>query len=275
MLRPALIGLAAVLATAGTASAQVGPFPYVPLPPPGDTSCPGGLCQAETLTSFLDAVKAGQGVSILQWGDSHTANGWITEALRTRLANRDAGGVAYRIDGVVGSTLYRLSSKPRDAIAHVVDETRPDLIVLAFGTNEGFDDLLLPSVYETALRDVLDTIRSAAPGVPVLMLGPPDAMRSEYGGSCPDDPEGRWKAPAMLGVVRDVQHRVAADSGVAYWDWHGRMGGDCSAHRLTQGWEPLMRGDHVHFNQQGADWVAGLLFDDLMAVSAVAGEGDR
>jgi hypothetical protein len=73
----------------------------------------------------------------------------------------------------------------------------------------------------------------------------------------------------MLGVVRDVQHRVAASMGVAFWDWKGRMGGDCSAHALTLvgplGETPMMRGDHVHFTEAGGDWIGGLLFADIDA----------
>ena len=69
----------------------------------------------------------------------------------------------------------------------------------------------------------------------------------------------------MLSVVRDVQHRVAAQEGVAFWDWRGRMGGDCSAFALTQGESPLMRGDHVHFTGPGGDWIGSLLAADLIA----------
>ena len=53
--------------------------------------------------------------------------------------------------------------------------------------------------------------------------------------------------------------------GVAFWDWHGRMGGDCSADRLALRAEPLMRGDRVHFTSAGADWIGGVLAGDLLA----------
>ena len=69
----------------------------------------------------------------------------------------------------------------------------------------------------------------------------------------------------MLSVVRDVQHRVAAEMGVAFWDWRGRMGGECSAFALTQGDAPLMRGDHVHFTSAGGDWIGSLLAADILA----------
>ena len=85
----------------------------------------------------------------------------------------------------------------------------------------------------------------------------------------------RGKTPPALAVVRDVQRRVAADLGVAFWDWHGRMGGDCSSDRLALGTEPLMRGDRVHFTGAGGDWIGGILAGDLMAAYEAwkAGQG--
>ncbi|MBU2126240.1 MAG: SGNH/GDSL hydrolase family protein, partial [Alphaproteobacteria bacterium] len=75
---------------------------------------------------------------------------------------------------------------------------------------------------------------------------------------------GRRRPPPSLAVVRDVQRRVAADMGVAFWDWHGRMGGDCSADRLAMRDEPFMLRDRVHFTSVGADWLGGMLHADLM-----------
>ena len=43
------------------------------------------------------------------------------------------------------------------------------------------------------------------------------------------------------------------------------MGGACSAFALTQGEQPLMRGDHVHFTSAGGDWIGSLLAADILA----------
>jgi lysophospholipase L1-like esterase len=143
-----------------------------------------------------------------------------------------------------------------------------DLVVLEYGVNEGFDDTLDTAAYERLLRNEIGRLKAEAPQAALLILGAPEALRSEGGGNCPDDGEARWRSPTMLAVVRDIQQRVSASTGVAYWDWHGRMGGDCSAFRLARpgpnGEEPMMRGDHVHFTQAGADWIGSLLFADLM-----------
>lgn len=255
------LALFAGLALASSAVAQE--RPWTPLPSPVSATCPGGLCQPEGLDRFFTALDGSGPVRVVQFGDSHTAGGDITGSLLWRLQGRFEGreiGISAR--GVVGATLSGLAA--REPLLEP-GETRPDLIIVAYGVNEGFDDALQPQAYEALLRGQVMRLRTAVPQAALLILGAPEAMRGDGGGTCAHDPEQRWKAPAMLAVVRDVQHRVAADMGVAFWDWRGRMGGDCSAHALTLGDTPLMRGDHVHFTHAGGDWIGSLLFADLMA----------
>lgn len=243
--------------------------PWAPLPSPVSATCPDGLCQPEALMAFFTALDGPGAVRIVQFGDSHTAAGDIEASLmwrlRGRFEGRDIGSSAH---GVVGATLATLASleplfEDQDGV--------PDLVVLAYGTNEGFNDQLDPEGLEALLRGQIERVRRAAPSASILILGAPEAMRGEGGGTCPGDDAQRWAAPAMLAVVRDVQHRVAASTGVALWDWHGRMGGDCAPVALTGGDMPMMRGDHVHFTGPGGDWIGGLLFADLMTAHSRRG----
>lgn len=189
-------------------------------------------------------------------------------------------GVALSNLGVVGATLADLAARDEAVAAVELAAWRPSLIVLAFGTNEGFDDALDPVAYEGLLRGQIARMRRLAPEASLMILGAPDALRSGAASGCSAD---RLRAPPpSLALVRDVQRRVAADMGVAFWDWHGRMGGDCSADRLALRAEPLMRGDRVHFTGAGADWIGGVLAGDLIGAyqawkaraSASAGAGE-
>lgn len=256
-----LAGLALALALAGTAVAQE--RPYVALPSPVSATCPGGICQPEALAAFFGALSQRRPVGIVQFGDSHTAAGDIGRAFLWRLQGRFEGSpIRMATHGVVGATLTSMAER-----SPLLDpgEDAPDLVVIAYGTNEGFDELLDPRAYDRLLRQQIARARAVAPAASILILGAPEAMRGDGGGRCAGDPEHRWKAPDMLGVVRDVQHRVAAQEGVAFWDWKGRMGGDCSAQALTMGEAPLMRGDHVHFTFAGGDWIGSLLYADIAA----------
>lgn len=256
------LALASGLALAGSTAAQE--RPYTPLPSPVSATCTGGICQPEGLIEFYDALsRPGGPIRIVQFGDSHTASGDITRSLAWRLEARFEGRpVTLSPHGVVGATLTAMAARER-----LFDdgEGAPDLVIIAYGTNEGFDALLDPRAYEQLVMSQIERVRDEAPGTAILILGAPEAMRGDGGGRCVGDAEHRWKAPDMLGVVRDVQHRVAARMGVAFWDWKGRMGGDCSAFTLTQGDAPLMRRDHVHFTFAGGDWIGSLLAADLIS----------
>ncbi len=400
-----LVALALMVGLAAGPSLAQTPYAPTVLPAPGETICPGGLCQPEVLTPLFEALRAtetgyrGTPVHILQIGDSHTAGDRITGKLRADLQARfgnagrgvlpagipytgyapyqvevtedgwvsdiaplvasgeiapafglaavrgkatvdsqlnlrfehgsephvfgvcgwrrgpesalaieaegrlwhlspregaDCLGVAFDspvaavrlrgvgagmvLDalwsdrgthgvivsnlGVIGSTLADFASRDETMMGRQLRYFSSHLIILAYGTNEGFDDSLDAAAYERLLRDQIARIRRMTPGVPILILGAPDALRSGEPGGCSAD--GRRRPPPNLAVVRDVQRRVAAEMGVAFWDWRGRMGGDCSADRLATMTEPLMRGDRVHFTSEGADWIGGMLSHDLM-----------
>jgi len=176
---------------------------------------------------------------------------------------RVAPGVELSNLGVVGASLRDLAARDQAVVARELAAWRPALIILAFGTNEGFDDGLDGRSYEALLRGQIIRLRRLVPGASLMILGAPDALRNGVVNGCSAD---RLRAPPpSLAVVRDVQRRVAADMGVAFWDWHGRMGGDCSADRLATRGEPFMRGDRVHFSSTGSDWIGGMLNADLMA----------
>lgn len=184
--------------------------------------------------------------------------------LDTLWTERRGRGVVVSSLGLTGATLADLAARDDTAMQMVVGFMPPSLIVLAYGTNEGFDPALDPAAYERLLRSQIERTRSMAPfDAAILILGAPDALRSGVEGGCSAD--GLRAPPPSLAMVRDVQRRVAADLGVAFWDWHGRMGGDCSADRLALEAEPLMRGDRVHFTSAGADWIGGILAGDLLA----------
>lgn len=216
------------------------------------------------------SLRAGQVGPLCRWLNLHQAAGVLELRAEGRgplayslSVRRDGPGVMVSNLGVVGATLRDLAARDQAVVAAELADWRPSLIVLAFGTNEGFEDDLDPAAYEALLRDQIARLRRMSPVSGLLILGAPDALRTGAPNPCSAD--GRRAPPPSLAVVRDVQRRVAADTGVAYWDWQGRMGGDCASDRLATMAEPLMRGDRVHFTSAGADWIGGVLSADLMA----------
>ena len=186
---------------------------------------------------------------------------------------RDMGGVALSNLGVVGSQLVHLGRTDDAVLREELRSYVPDLIVLAFGTNEGFVPRFDAIAYEATLRAQIARIRRLVPGVPLLLLGPPDALtrnpalRSNAVSPAIDcaDPNGGALlfAPPALGEVRRIQRNVAIDLDLAWWDWQQRMGGPCAAVGWAAAEPALMRTDHVHFRDRGGAVIARLLQDDL------------
>jgi lysophospholipase L1-like esterase len=187
---------------------------------------------------------------------------------------RDQGGVALSNLGVVGAQLRHFGRTDDAVIAEELRAYTPDLIVLAFGTNEGFSPYLDPREYETGLRRQIDRLRTLAPGVPLLILGAPDALtrnqalKTNAEGAllgCPDTVSPPLFAPPALGRVRGIQREVAQQLGIAFWDWQAAMGGPCAARTWTAATPPMMRPDHVHFRWPGGQALAARLQADLGA----------
>ena len=214
------------------------------------------------------------------------------------------GGVVLSNVGVVGSQLQHFSRTDDTVISEEMNAYMPDMIVLAFGTNEGFSPKFDALAYETTLRSQVARLQHLSSGVPILLLGAPDALtrnaalRGNAPGlpleceavpaflaapTVPSDamiqplpsnanaaPKGPLFAPPALADVRRIQRQVAGDMGLAYWDWQARMGGPCTARDWVQRPVPLMRGDYVHFKSGGGQEIARLLQADLDAAMANA-----
>lgn len=190
-----------------------------------------------------------------------TLTSWTVE-------RRAAGGVTLSNLGVVGAQLVHFERTDERLLASELAVARPDLIVVAFGTNEAFKPNFSAADYDAALQRGLLRLRRLAPGVPMLLLGAPDtatsmaALQRGPAGDVSVCPGGSgWAPPAALARVQAIQRQRAHELGIAYWDWAMRMGGRCTA----DGWSRAgrMRGDRVHFTRPGAEVIAGLLQADL------------
>ena len=198
-------------------------------------------------------------------GGPVTITSWSTE-------RRMGGGVILSNLGTVGAQFLHFGRTDDRVVATELAAYRPDLIVVAYGTNEAFRPGFSASAYEATLRADLTRLRRLAPDVPMLLIGAPDSatkqpglQSGESGISAPCADGGGWRPTAALASVQAVQRRQARAFGIAYWDWAQRMGGRCVADGWTQGTTPLMRGDHVHFTSRGGAEIARLLQADLDA----------
>ena len=178
-------------------------------------------------------------------------------------AERQRGGITWSNLGTIGATIDLLGQWEPKLVRAELARLKPALIVIAFGTNEGFRDSTDPVEYETLFGTRIRTIKAAAPNAALMVLGPPDGDKAAVTGDCPEG--GKWAEPRNLAPVREAQRRVAARLGAAFWDWSDAMGGRCSMQRWARLDPPFAAPDHVHLFRPGYRATAARLFDTLMA----------
>lgn len=98
-------------------------------------------------------------------GDAIVTGWWV---------ERPTGVVVSNL-GVPGSQLQFLGRADDATIAAQFRALPPDLIILAFGTNEGFAPFFDATRLESQIREQVARIRRLAGTVPILLIGPPDA----------------------------------------------------------------------------------------------------
>jgi lysophospholipase L1-like esterase len=227
--------------------------------PPG-VACHDGSAPDLQMTASITAE--GGPVTLLSWGVFRQ------------------GGVVVSNLGVVGAQLRHFARVDSEAMAQELRAYAPDLIVLAFGTNEGFEGRFDEGGYERILQAQIARLKRLSGGAPILVLGAPDAGTDRWAlsrnatpraGDPPLPSDGGWFPPPALARVREIQRRVAAEEGVAFWDWGGRMGGPGTAEAWAAMTPPLMRRDRVHYTLEGGAEIARRLQQDLdAAASSVA-----
>lgn len=134
----------------------------------------------------------------------------------------------------------------------------PQLLVLAYGTNEIFDKTSV-SHYAEQTVELVTRAREANPEIPCWVLGPPDAAKKS-GGSL-----------SRVVPVTDAQREAAKSMGCAFTSIMEIMGGEGSFSRWMRERPALARGDHVHFTIAGYRKLGELLARRLVTVEQIGG----
>jgi lysophospholipase L1-like esterase len=156
--------------------------------------------------------------------------------------DRAQAGVVYDALGINGA---RVSTPLAWSEAHLAEQLRhhaPDLVVLAYGTNESFDVDTPIATYEKQLVELLGRIARAVPSSSCMLVGPPDrAVQTKDG----------WESSPRLEEVVAAQKRVAEAAGCAFFDQLQAMGGPGTIAKWFEEPEPRAQKDHVHLTKTG------------------------
>ncbi len=173
---------------------------------------------------------------------------------------------ALGVNGARAGDLLRLSE------THFAGELRhrdPQLVVLAYGTNESSDDTPM-EVYERQIVDVLGRVARAVPSASCLLLGPPDRATKHRVVVPADGAAGAttvqtvWTTLPRLVEVATMERRVAAAAGCAYFSELDVMGGPGSIAGWALEAPPRAMLDRTHLSRQGYTEIGEAIATELL-----------
>ncbi len=112
---------------------------------------------------------------------------------------------------------------------------KPELAVIAYGTNEAFDNASADR-YAGELTELVGRLREARPGLDCVIVAPPDAGTRDGG------------SPERLGEIEQVQREAARTLGCGFFSQRAFMGGAGSYWLWLRETPPLARPDRLHFS---------------------------
>ena len=202
---------------------------------------------AHTYWKFSDSVDVRLPIT-WQVTPSHQLDiaGWLIE--------QDSPGVMLSALGINGATINMLD-KWNNAWLQQLQQLQPDLLILAYGTNEAFNDDLDITTYKNNLSHRIKNLRALLPNTVFLLIGPNSFIKNTTGMSC-DTQQAKNLRPIIA-----AQKKAAEEQHTLFWDWQQFMGGDCAiTHWASQ---DLANSDLIHLNRAGYEKSANALFYSL------------
>lgn len=170
--------------------------------------------------------------------------------------NPSGRGAVVSAIGVNGAELSYWNRWNSTAWQRELSMVRPNLLILAYGTNEAYNGVSGQTVKQELTKRIRQ-IRTASPQTAILIMSAPEALKSTSG-DC-------GVRPSTLTEVQYVQREVAQTERTLYWDWQEAMGGQCSMKWwIRQG---KASSDGVHFTKLGYEELGRAFAEDLLALS--------
>ncbi|MBX3221963.1 MAG: hypothetical protein KF795_15710 [Labilithrix sp.] len=164
-----------------------------------------------------------------------------------------AGGKAgIQIDSLgAGALNYeRITWVAKDTRRAQLAQRAYDLVVIWLGMNVMF---VPPN--RALSTEVITELRTALPSVPILILGPGDTAK-----------KGETRSDPRIVAVSKQMREVAAETGVAFWDFREAMGGDGAIVGFTK--RGLTGADLIHFGPEGSRLMGDRLLCSLSSAFA-------
>jgi lysophospholipase L1-like esterase len=224
----------------------------------------GALRAFYTALSDIREGRRTEPIRIAHYGDSHTAANILTAEVR-RNFERDFGdgaqatrqarsSIVYDVLGINGARAVRLMSWNDSSFVSSVVRRKPDLIILAYGTNEVTDNNWSVESYQRLFVNIMRRFHRAAPEASILIFGPPDRAVRGAGG---------WQSVGKMTALLEAERRAAIEMGAAFWSSYAAMGGAGSMNTWVA--KGMGQPDHVHLTARGYIRLGDMFYDDFMS----------
>lgn len=134
--------------------------------------------------------------------------------------------------------------------AEEMQHENPDLVVINYGTNESVFPDYIERYYEKELRLLVERVRASVPRAAVLIMSPMDRGVRE---------DGDIVTPQVLPRIVEIQAKVAAETGCAFFNTFEAMGGAGTMAKWYASQPRLVSADFMHPLPGGAAIVGRLL----------------
>jgi len=170
------------------------------------------------------------------------------------VAEHLSGGVSYDVFGINGAKASRILSWNQPGLIAAIKARDPNLIILAYGTNELTDGTCTDISYESLLNEILQLFHNAAPNASILVFAPPD--------------RGDLPLTARLKELVSAERRAAIANNAAFWSAFDAMGGAGSMQKWAR--LGLAQPDRVHLTATGYAKLADMFYEDLLCASSAS-----
>jgi lysophospholipase L1-like esterase len=171
----------------------------------------------------------------------------------------EQAGVTYECLGINGAVAPLILRWNQQMFSDYLGQRDPNLIVLAYGTNEATASASRNDEYVTQFHQLLQNLHRMAPNASILVLGPYDrAIKTGRGR------RARWGTTFAIDRIIADQREACRVDNCAFYDQRARMGGPGVMSRWVA--NGLAQGDHTHLTGTGYRVLADALYRDLMTV---------
>ena len=169
-----------------------------------------------------------------------------------------AQGAVVSAIGINGAELSHLN-RWSAAWTQELEQIAPQLVVLAYGTNEAYNGRVDYAKMVDILTEKVRQIRRASPNAAIMIVSAPESLKSTAGGC--------GTRPASLSQIQSAQQQVAQNQNTLFWNWQQAMGGNCSMKNWIAQGKALS--DGVHFSVAGYQQLGQQFSQDLLGLAKI------